>query len=381
MNIVALDIASTSAAFCVIGTTGLSQEGSFTMTREGFESFLAAPQVREATLFAMESTGGYHLPIYHFLLNHGKKARIINPLLIKKFHDGETLRRTKTDHLDALTIARFTQSHMMSLQEDRTQMDTESKLLARRRAHNAQELAKAKTILKSDLSVAFPEILELDVYTKSLLNFLAVFGCAKDILAATDEELESALSLGRGRKSDSITIQTLKRLASGSIGVSLHGFMVKDSAKRVLACQERDKQLTEALIQLEQSLHKSDMEILTSIPGIGPVTAAQFLSEIPDITKFATYRKLIAYIGTDPGIYESGSTSRSLKISKKGNAVLRKYGYLMADGCIKHNVVFNAYYHKKRDEGFPHRKAMIATMNKLMRTVYALLTKGEKYVL
>jgi transposase len=346
---------------------------------EGFSSFIANKHVSDASLFVMESTGGYHLPIYHFLLNQGKKARIINPLLIKHFHDGQTLRRTKTDLLDAVTIAHYAQAHMSALQEDRMQIDDESKMLARRRAHNAQELAKAKTILKSDLSIAFPEMLRFNVFTKSLLEFLCVFGCAKDVAAASEEELEQALQVNKGRKSQRVSAQRIKDLAKLSIGVSYHAAMVRDSAKRVLASQQRDEELTEALVELEKNLHHRQMEILTSIPGIGEVTASLFLSEIPDISQFATYQKLIAYAGTDPGIYESENTNKSLKISKRGNPLLRKYLYLMADSCVKHNIVFNAYYRKKRDAGFPHRKAMVATMNKLVRTLHALLSKDEIY--
>jgi transposase len=252
-------------------------------------------------------------------------------------------------------------------------------MLARRRARNAEDLAKAKTILKSDLSVAFPELLRFNVFTKTLLEFLSVYGSAKDVLAATEEQLQQALDVQKGRKSEEITVQSIKDLAQTSIGVSYRAAMVRDSAKTVLACQQRDEELTKALVGLEKALHHRQMEILTSIPGIGEVTASHFLSEIPDITQFATYQKLIAFAGTDPGIYESGNTSKALKISKRGNPLLRKYLYLMADSCMRHNVVFNAYYHKKREEGFPHRKAMVATMNKLIRTLHALLTKDETY--
>ncbi len=49
------------------------------------------------------------------------------------------------------------------------------------------------------------------------------------------------------------------------------------------------------------------------------MTASHFLSEIPDISQFATYQKLIAFAGTDPGIYESGNSSKQLRISKHGN--------------------------------------------------------------
>lgn len=381
MSIVALDIASKSATFCVLGTQGVQSQGSLTFDHDGFSSFIASSQVSDASLFVMESTGGYHLPLYHFLLNHGRKARIINPLLVKHFHDGQTLRRTKTDVLDAVTIARYAQANLSALQEDRMQLDSESKMLARRGARNAEDLAKAKTILKSDLSVAFPELLRFNVFTKTLLEFLSVYGCAKDVLAATEEQLHQALHVPKGRKSEEITVQSIKDLAQTSIGVGYRAAMVRDSAKAVLACQQRDEDLTKALVELEKTLHKRQMEILTSIPGIGEVTASHFLSEIPDISQFATYQKLIAFAGTDPGIYESGDTSKNLRIPKHGNAVLRKYLYLMADSCVKHNIVFNAYYHKKRDTGFPHRKAMVATMNKLARTIHALLSKDEMYSL
>jgi transposase len=379
MSIVALDIASKAATFCVLGTQGIRSQGSLTFDHDGFSSFIASEQVSDASLFVMESTGGYHLPLYHFLLNHGRKVRIINPLLIKQFHDGQTLRRTKTDALDAVTIAQYAQSHMSALEEERMQLDSESKMLARRRARNAEDLAKAKTILKSDLSVAFPELLRFNVFIKTLLEFLSIYGCAKDVLAATEEQLQQALDVQKGRKSNVVTVQKIQELARISIGVSYRAAMVRDSAKAVLACQERDEELTKALVELEQTLHHRQMEILTSIPGIGEVTASHFLSEIPDITQFATYQKLIAFAGTDPGIYESGNTSKALKISKRGNPLLRKYLYLMADSCMRHNIVFHAYYHKKREEGFPHRKAMVATMNKLVRTLHALLTKDETY--
>lgn len=244
----------------------------------------------------MESTGGYHLPLYNFLLNHGKKALIINPMLIKKFHDAHTLRRTKTDPLDAITIARYAQMYMMSLQEDRMQLDTESKMLARRRAHNAKNMAKAKTILKSDLAIAFPEILKLNVFNHTLLEILFVFGCAKDVLAASDEEMSASLYISKCWKSELITPKTIRNLAETSVGVSHHSFMVCESAKRVMECQQWDKQLTEAHIELEKTLHKELMDIFTSIPGISPVADAQFLSEIPDINKLETYQKVIIYI-------------------------------------------------------------------------------------
>jgi transposase len=380
MSIVGIDIASKSANYAVLGSRGfISTNNEFTMDSRGFEAFMSSRDVAEDDVFVMESTGNYHLPLYSWLLNHGRKALIINPMLIKQHQKGITIRRTKTDRLDAMAIARYAADPSARLPQGERSMDTESKVFARRREQNAEELAKAKTILKGDLSVAFPELLVLGVFTKSMLGFLCRFGSARDVLQASDAELENALYVARGRHSQKINAKTIRELADKSIGVASHGALVKDSARKVLECTTRDEELTKALLDLETSIHKDAVEIVASMPGIGLVTASQFMAEVEDISRFETYQKLIAYMGTDPGIYQSGESERHGHITKRGNASLRKYVFLMAQGSLKWNPVFNAYYHKKRDSGFPHRKAMVATMNKLIRTIFILLTRGEKY--
>ena len=104
------------------------------------------------------------------------------------------------------------------------------------------------------------------------------------------------------------------------------------------------------------------------------------MSEIKDIDRFENKNKLIAYCGTDPSVKQSGSSiyGRS-RISKKGSRTLRRTIYLMAMGLIRCNMFFKKYYLKKRDEGFSHRKAMIALCNKLLRVIYALLKKREYF--
>ena len=82
------------------------------------------------------------------------------------------------------------------------------------------------------------------------------------------------------------------------------------------------------------------------------------------------------------GIYTVSKTAitKRGRITKHGNASLRKYLYLMAMGLIRCNPHFKAFYDKKRDEGFPHRKAMVALMNKLIKTLFAMLKKKEKFI-
>jgi len=379
-NIVGVDIAKSKFDYRIIteGNNMLSK-GSCKMSHEGFHEFIADPNICKDTMFVMESTALYHIPLLSFLKQEGFDAYCVNPLLVKKQVMADSLRKTKTDSADALSIANYGKLHYSFLKEQKSRMDDEVKAIARRRQQIVEDIARTKTQLKADLAVAWPEILAVDVFTDSMLNFLSNYGCAAEVLAATDEDLLAALVLkGKGRGIQT-SISDIRKLATNSIGVIYRSDMVKDSAEKLIYLNNRESKLTDTLYAHEQEVHSKEIEILTSIPGIGDKTACQFMAEIEDIKNFSTYQKLIAFAGTDPAIYQSGQQSTSGHITKHGNASLRRVCYIMATRCVAWNPVLNEYYAKKRAEGFPHRKAMIATMNKMIKIIFILLTRGEKF--
>ena len=376
-NIAGIDIASRKFDYRIIDGNGASlSRGSYEMNLYGFSSFLRT--VPEDTVFIMESTGRYHKNLCHFLIGKGFSVCVENPMMIKNYVKSTTLRKTKTDSADALSIARYGLANYDRLHREKRVMDDEVRSIARRRQEVAEDIARAKTQLKSDLALAWPEILAVDVFTSSMLCFLSLFPSPDEVLSATDEELIAALSSCRGRAIETST-EDIKGYAIGSIGVPGYADLVKDSAEKILYLEKRDKALTKALIEHEKKVHDKEMEILQSIPGVGEVTAAHFMAEVEDISRFATYQKLIAYMGTDPSIYQSGESHSTGHITKHGNRSLRKYTYIMAQRAIIYSTFFRAYYDRKRSEGFSHRKAMVAVMNKLTKIIFTLLTKGEMY--
>ena len=372
-----IDIASRKFDYRIIDANGASlSKGSCEMDLDGFNSFLNV--VPDDTVFVMESTGRYHKNLCHFLLGKGFSVCVENPMMIRNYVKSTTLRKTKTDSADALSIARYGLSNYDRLHREKHAMDDEVRNIARRRQEVAEDIARAKTQLKSDLAIAWPEILSLDVFTASMLSFLSSFASPDEVLAAEDAELMHALMQEKGRYL-SISVEDIKGYAIGSIGVPGYADLVKDSAQKILYLEKRDKALTKALVEHENTVHEKEMEILQSIPGVGEITAAHFMAEVEDISRFATYQKLIAYMGTDPSIYQSGESYSKGHITKHGNRSLRKYTYIMAQRAIIHSSSFRAYYDKKRSEGFSHRKAMVAVMNKLSKIIFTLLTRGEIY--
>ena len=151
-----------------------------------------------------------------------------------------------------------------------------------------------------------------------MLSFLSVFASPDEVLSADDTELMDALIQNKGRYL-SISVEDIKGYAIGSIGVDGYADLVKDSAQKIQYLEKRDKALTDALAEHEKKVHAKELEILQSIPGVGEITAAHFMAEIEDISRFATYQKLIAYMGTDPSIYQSGESFSKGHITKHGN--------------------------------------------------------------
>jgi len=377
--IIGIDISQNSSSYHLLDAGGIKEtSGSFSMNRSGFESLLQRVSHVQDPRFFMESTGRYHITLAHFLLQEGHRAVIVNPVLIKQFSKANTLRKTKTDKIDAALIARYAKQAQEQISENTRTMDDRRLSVARRREQVAEQVATVKTQLKADLTVAWPEVLAKNVFTQGMLRLLSVYPCAQAIEEATDEQLALALKTPRGRGL-SLSIKDLRALASSSIGIPSYGPLVKDSAQSLLFLQQKLDELTKTLVALVRQTQNLEMDIITSIPGIGEITAAHFLAEIESIDRFERYQNLIAFCGTDPGIYESGSILKKGRITKRGNPSLRKYLFLMASGVIRCNPYFKAFYDKKRDENFPHRKAMVALMNKLIKTLFAMLKKKEMF--
>ncbi|KAA0257181.1 IS110 family transposase [Deferribacter autotrophicus] len=85
----------------------LLKETEFQMDIEGFNSFYDLIKKYNSSVIALESTGSYHINLLAFLVSKKKDVCLINPALIKKFAQSVTLRKTKTDKIDAVIIAKF----------------------------------------------------------------------------------------------------------------------------------------------------------------------------------------------------------------------------------------------------------------------------------
>lgn len=141
--------------------------------------------------------------------------------------------------------------------------------------------------------------------------------------------------------------------------------------------------LEEKQKQIEKELSKYNKEtqtLLQSIPGVGPVTAASFISEIIDIKRFKHPKQLTAYCGIDPRVYESGTSIKGKGyITKRGSKILRTILYNATSVAVLHDNMFKDFFQRKRDEGKPYRVALVATMRKMVHVIHAVWTRGTPF--
>lgn len=124
---------------------------------------------------------------------------------------------------------------------------------------------------------------------------------------------------------------------------------------------------------------KEDLDLLTSIKGIGPTTAARILGELPHITSFKSADQVVAYAGLSVQHRDSGSSVRKKpKLSKIGNAHLRTALYFPAISAIRYNPIIKAQAERLRAKGKLPMEIIGAAMRKLLRLVYGVL-KSRQY--
>ena len=141
-----------------------------------------------------------------------------------------------------------------------------------------------------------------------------------------------------------------------------------------------ERQLVELECEIEVYLSKMNTSI-TSIPGIGDILGAIILSEIGDISRFSEPKKLVAFVGIDPSVKQSGEfVGTQNKMSKRGSPHLRRAIWLAATVAAFHDPVLMTYYQKKRAEGKHHYTAIGAVARKLTMIIYAVLRDNKPYV-
>jgi transposase len=348
---VGIDVSKDSSSARGLGPEGQSCFSlSFPMDSAGFSDLLKSIGSHcvdlSEVMVAMESTGCYHLNLYAFLISQGMKTVVINPLIISNFAK-LSLRKTKTDKKDALTIAQFVLMHKEAISQIALSQDVQDlRDLARERESLTVLIASIKNDIKRILQRTFPELESIcDVFSETMLRFLREFPSARLIKTANPRRIAKALWYADKRKRVSVSAGEIIKAATESVA-SLSGakeFILPEKISILFHLIEKQENITKALVKLCKSTMIEDFEIITSIKGISDKTGATFLAEIGKFNDFDSPKKIIAFAGIDPTIHQSGKFEGMSKISKRGNRHLRRVIFLMAKHVSREDTFFKRY--------------------------------------
>lgn len=172
--------------------------------------------------------------------------------------------------------------------------------------------------------------------------------------------------------------QEKNRLASGYDTPAV----VKDLQEHLSYLEDRIKQIKQAIQELidQHPELKRRQELITSIPGIGELTAAKVLGEIRDVCEFEDARQLAAYAGLTPRNFVSGtSVHKKSRLSKTGNTHLRQALYMPAIVAKKCNPIIREFCQRLIASGLCPKQAVGAAMRKLLHLIYGILKSGKPF--
>lgn len=383
MFLVGIDVAKDKHDCFICDSEGnvLKDVFTFSNDREGFNLLLSfMPTSSENVKVGLEATGHYSLNLINFLIDNGYSPVVFNPLQINLFRKAHTLRKTKTDKIDAKLIALMLSSSDAKPHLDLSYHVMELKSLTRYRSRLKDQLARLKISIARIIEIVFPE-LEDCVYSinqKSTMALLHEFPSKELIANAHLTRLTNVLKdNSRGKYSKDKALE-IRNVAINSIGTSSDASsfelvqtidMINFYSSKI---NELDAKIKDIMIKLESPI--------LSIPGISYNLGSIILAEIVDINRFDTSAQLQAFAGLDPATHQSGKfIATGVSMVKRGSPYLR-WAILNASRLIAmRDPCFKDYYQKKRKEGKHHFVALTHVAKKLIRVIFKLLKTNSQF--
>lgn len=301
------------------------EEREFSHSQKNFDLLLPFLKEHEVEI-VFEATGVYSKPLEHYFRTHHLGYCCMNPLEAKL--QMATMRQRKTDKTDAHNL---TQSHFKFTRP--------------------------------------PTVRDPEVY--------------QELTALSKKKTGKRLSKEQA-KNKALWILDLAETAYSTVDVD--HFLVTEVRYRVGVIRDlviQKEKFRKELVFLASKLE--EFKLIESIPGIGKLTAALLISELGDIRRFQSNKQLNAYVGIDIRTYQSGTIHYRDRIQKRGNSRARMIAYFTIQNMLKKQALsqnhFIDYYYKLKKDPYAkkHRVAMIACMNKLLKTIHYLVLNEKEY--
>lgn len=384
MRFAGIDIASETHVVAVVSENSdvLVKPTSFAEDATGYQQLFARLGAPGELLIAMEATGHYWKNLFAALVSAGYAIALLNPLRTYRFA-AEDLERTKTDAIDALGIARFAAQKRPPSTRLPDTVTEELRELVRLRERLLQDFGDRVRQLHRLVDLGFPEFtryvhgLDSELASAILHDYptaAAFHGVSLKRLAALRYDTRHKVGLELA--------QTLRDAAQRSVGRH-HGPVYRVQVRYL--CEDLDtlrRRLRELDHDIDEKLRQHEVgNLLTTIDGIGPTTAARLIAELGNPADFRSAGALAAYVGPIPGLKQSGKRKSSrAPITPLGNARLRAALWMPTLTAVRTNPWLRAHYQRLRARGKLPKVALVACMHKLLLAIYSVAKHRRPFV-
>ena len=387
MVYVGIDVAKDKHDCYIVNSDGmvLAEVFTFANDQDGFTLLFqrlqsVAPDLSNVKV-GLEATGHYSYNILGFLLDKGLHTYVINPLHTNLFRKSTSLRRTKTDRVDARAIAAMMMSDVVLTSYTASSYHNEElKSLTRYRFEKVRERARLKQSVARLVNILFPELEKLvpTLHMQTVYTLLAELPGARQVASCHLTHLKALLadaSKGRYGRDKAIEIREAARKSIGSV-MRMKSMELQHTIRLI---RELDAEICEIEDAVKEIMDKMAPPILT-IPGISYCMGAMILAEIGDFSRFDSPDKILAYAGLSPSTYQSGKLANAYPhMEKRGSRYLRYALFNATKFVCNWDPSFAAYLARKRAEGKHYNVAISHAAKKLVRLIFALMKSGRPY--
>ncbi|MEP6934837.1 MAG: IS110 family transposase [Nitrospirota bacterium] len=327
----------------------------------------------------MDAAGQYAANLEHFLrgLPLPITLSIGEPKRNKDYQKAHFPKRT-TDDTESQAMARFAIVEQPGSTAPVSPAMTLLREVAGRLQAKVKQSTQAINRLHNLLARVFPELAHLtdDITNAWVLHLLAKYPTAQRIAQAQLASLQKIPYLAP-------ELAEQLRLAAQQSVACLNGdvaeALIRDLVAQVRHTQNAETTMRQLLSDAFAGLPASPHVQVVTIPGIGTATAAVLVGKAGDINRFASPAHFVGYFGVFPEENSSGVDKDgkplplgSLRMSRKGNDLVRHYLWNAARSAIRHNPAIATLYHRLKDKGTRGDVALGHCMRKLLHLVFAV---------
>ena len=327
----------------------------------------------------IDAAGQYAANLEHFLrgLPLPITLSVGEPKRNKDYQKAHFPKRT-TDDTESQAMARFAVVELPGATAPVSPELTLLREVAGRLQAKVKQSTQAINRLHNLLARVFPELATLtdDIATAWVLHLLDKYPTAQRIAQARLASLQKVPYLAPELAEQ---VQLVAQQSVASLVGDVAEALVRDLVAQVRHSQRVEEQMRQLLSDAFAGLPVSPHVQVVTIPGIGAATAAAIVAKAVDINRFVSPARFVGYFGVFPEENSSGTDKQgnplplgTLRMSRKGNDLVRSYLWNAARSAIRHNPAIGALYRRLKAKGKRGDVAIGHCMRKLLHLVFAV---------